>query len=131
MAAEGDRDAFGGPRILVVDDDAPYRVLLQVYLERNGYRIDVAADGAAGLQTARAALPDLILLDLAMPDTDGWYALAELKADAQLAQVPVVVLTASADESSEWRAKEWGVARYVTKSANLEDLLGVLSEVLA
>ena len=120
-----------GKRILVVDDEPSFRSLLRVYLEGKGYRVVDAADGAAGLTTARDAVPDLILLDLTMPGADGWDALTEFKRDPRLASVPVVVLTASADEASEWRAKDLGAVRYVTKSVHLEDLLQTLSEILA
>lgn len=119
-----------GQRILVVDDEASFRHVLRTYLELKGYHVSDAPDGASALRLARSTVPDLILLDLTMPETDGWSALEELKDDPELARVPVVVLTASADESSEWRAKERGAVRYVTKSANLEEVVETLNDVL-
>ena len=118
------------PHILVMDDDAWFRSILRMYLEAKGYRVTDAADAATGLENAHRDVPDLILLDLTMPETDGWYALEKVKGDSLLAGVPVVVLTASADESTEWRAKELGAARYVTKSVHLEDLLVTLNQLL-
>jgi CheY-like chemotaxis protein len=117
--------------ILVVDDEAWFRSIVRMYLESKGYRVSDTADAATGLETARRDVPDLILLDLTMPETDGWYALGQLKADPLLTDVPVVVLTASADESTEWRAKELGAVRYITKSVHLEDLLSTLNQILA
>jgi CheY-like chemotaxis protein len=114
-----------------VDDDAWFRSIVRMFLEGKGYRVTDAADAATGLEAAHGDLPDLILLDLTMPETDGWYALGKLKGDPLLTRVPVVVLTATADESTEWRAKELGAVRYVTKSVHLEDLLSTLNQVLA
>ncbi len=119
------------PHILIVDDDPWFRSMVRMYLEGKGYRVTDAVDAATGLETAQRDVPDLILLDLTMPETDGWYALGKLKGDSVLAGVPVVVLTASADESTEWRAKELGAARYVTKSVHLEDLHSTLNQLLA
>lgn len=118
-------------RILVVDDDGSLRMLLRVYLEGKGYGVSDAPDGETALLMARKTVPHLVLLDLTMPDTDGWHALAEFRRDPVLGDVPVVVLTGSADESIEWRAKELGAARYVTKTVNLEELLNTVNEVLA
>ena len=118
------------PHILVVDDDGWFRSIVRMYLEGKGYRVTDAADAATALESAHRDVPDLILLDLTMPETDGWYALEKAKGDSLLAGVPVVVLTASADESTEWRAKELGAVRYVTKSVHLEDLLLTLNQLL-
>lgn len=73
----------------------------------------------------------MILLDLAMPESDGWEVLRGLRGDPLLAEVPVIVLTARADESTEWRAKDLGAARYVTKSVSLDDLLRMVVDFLA
>jgi CheY-like chemotaxis protein len=116
---------------LVVDDEGWFRSVVRMYLEGKGYRVNDAADAATGLEIARRDVPALILLDLTMPETDGWYALEKLKADPVLADVPVIVLTASAEESTEWRAKELGAVRYITKSIHLEDLLATVNQVLA
>ena len=118
------------PHVLVVDDDAWFRSIVRMYLEGKGYRVTDAADAATALENAHGDVPDLILLDLTMPETDGWYALEKLKGDSLLSGIPVVVLTASADESTEWRAKELGAVRYVTKSVHIEDLLSTLNQLL-
>lgn len=108
-----------------------FRTLLRVYLEGKGHHVDEAADARAALEQARIAVPDVILLDPAMPRRDGWQALQGLCEDPRLARVPVVVLTRRADESTEWRAKELGASRYVTKPVSLDDLLGMVDQLLA
>jgi CheY-like chemotaxis protein len=81
--------------ILVVDDDADLRQTLQILLNDSGYQVTAAASGQAALEQLTAgARPDLILLDLMMPDMNGWQFLERAQADAMLAAIPVVIMTA-------------------------------------
>ena len=81
--------------ILVVDDDADLRLTLQLLLDDSGYRVTAAASGQAALdQLTAGARPDLILLDLMMPEMNGWQFLERTHADAVLASIPVVIMTA-------------------------------------
>ena len=81
--------------ILVVDDDADLRQTLQLLLDDSGYRVTAAASGQAALdQLLAGARPDLILLDLMMPEMNGWQFLERARADASLAAIPVVIMTA-------------------------------------
>jgi DNA-binding response OmpR family regulator len=100
------------PRILVADDDADIRELLRVMLERCAAEVDLVADGDAALDAAVSNPPDLVVLDVHMPRTDGWETLAALKGRAQ---VPVLVLTGSATERDERRAQALGADGYLTK----------------
>src|SRR5947208_1252904 len=115
-----------GPRVLVVEDDPSVRGLLQTLLAAEGYDVDVASDGLAGLVKASSTKPALILLDLMMPDLGGIRVLEELRADVALADVPVVVVTGKVDAVPSLRsllgeesvfAKPFGVAELLARVA--------------
>ncbi|MBB5712309.1 PAS domain-containing hybrid sensor histidine kinase/response regulator [Sphingomonas xinjiangensis] len=84
--------------ILVIDDEAPMRELLGRFLRREGFHVVTAADGAQGLAAARSQRPAAIILDVLMPQVDGWSVLGALKADAALADIPVVMVTSSREK---------------------------------
>lgn len=106
-------------RLLLVDDEAPLRQLLGEYLARAGYDIVSAADGATALRIAREELPDLVVLDIKMPGTDGWRALEQLRA---FTQVPVIMLTALSDEPYVLRGFALGADDYVPKPFSFAQL---------
>ena len=109
--------------VLVVDDDPGVRELLGRTLSKDGFRVETAADGAAALRRARELRPDVITLDVLMPGMDGWAVLSALKSDADLAGIPVVMLTV-VDEKPLGFAL--GVAEYLTKPIDRGRLAGVL-----
>jgi len=109
--------------VLVVDDDPGVRELLSRTLSKDGFRVETAADGAAALRRARELRPDVITLDVLMPGMDGWAVLSALKSDADLAGIPVVMLTV-VDEKPLGFAL--GVAEYLTKPIDRGRLAGVL-----
>ena len=109
--------------VLVVDDDPGVRNLLGRSLSRDGFRVETAADGTTGLRLARELRPDIITLDVLMPDMDGWAVLSALKSDADLAEIPVVMLTV-VDEKPMGFAL--GVAEYLTKPIDRSRLATVL-----
>ena len=90
--------------VLIVDDQAPIRNLLTMALSEAGAVVATADDGRTALQQVRARPPELILLDLAMPDVDGWHVLEGLQADPSTARIPVVLQTSSEDLASYARA---------------------------
>lgn len=100
--------------ILIVEDVELNRDLLVQLLEEN-YRLVLAADGEAALQKAAEARPDLILMDLSLPRMDGWEATRRLKADAEFARIPVIVLSAHAMRGHEERARASGCDDFLTK----------------
>jgi two-component system alkaline phosphatase synthesis response regulator PhoP len=104
--------------VLVVDDEPDVRVLCKVNLEFEGYRVLEAGDGEAAIEMANREAPDLILLDLMMPHVNGWDVMKRLKEDEKTANIPIVLLTAMADEASQMRGWEQGVLDYVTKPFN-------------
>jgi PAS domain S-box-containing protein len=109
--------------VLVIDDDPAVRNLLGRSLSRDGFRVETAADGATGLRRAQELRPDIITLDVLMPDRDGWAVLAELKSDPLLAAIPVVMVTV-VDEKPMGFAL--GVAEYLTKPIDRARLAAVL-----
>jgi DNA-binding response OmpR family regulator len=106
-------------RILVVDDDADIRDLLRVILERCAHEVDLVADGEAALDAAVSDPPDLVVLDLQLPRTNGWDILAALK---ERSEVPVLLLTGSASESDQRRARTLGADGYLTKPFRVVEL---------
>jgi two-component system, OmpR family, KDP operon response regulator KdpE len=114
-------------RILVVDDDDDIRSLLVALFERAGYSVTEAATGRAGLRAMYEAPPDLILLDVGMPELDGWQTLERIR---DLSDVPVVMLTARAGELDKVRGLRSGADDYVTKPFGVEEVLARLRAAL-
>ncbi len=119
------------PRILVIEDEPDLVELVRINLELSGHEVLSAADGAEGLTAARHERPDLILLDVMMPVLDGWQVLLALKEDAELEDIPVVMLTALSEERDLIRGHLQGAIRYVTKPFEMRELLRVIEEGLA
>jgi two-component system alkaline phosphatase synthesis response regulator PhoP len=115
-------------RILIVEDNAELAFGLRNNLEIEGYRIDVAADGQAGLDAALSAPPDLMILDLMLPKLDGFRVLRSIR-DAGLL-LPILILTAKGDESDKVRGLKMGADDYVTKPFALLELLARVEAVL-
>jgi PAS domain S-box-containing protein len=105
--------------ILLIDDDPAVRDLLPRALERHDLHIETAADGASGLELARLLMPDLIILDILMPEVDGWTVLNELKASSETAAIPVILLTIADDAK---RGVVLGAAETLNKPADLDRL---------
>src|SRR5262245_22965203 len=95
-------------KILLVEDNEMNRDMLSRRLERKGYEVLIAVDGAEGLQKARSETPDLILMDMSLPVIDGWEATRQLKAGETTRSIPVIALTAHAMSTDEQRAQEVG-----------------------
>jgi CheY-like chemotaxis protein len=113
------------PTILVVDDDPTVRELMQRFLRSAGFNIVTAAGGEEGLRRAREVRPDAITLDVMMPGMDGWAVLAALKADPDLADIPVTMLTIVEDRSMGYAL---GAADYLTKPIDRERLVAALTK---
>lgn len=104
-----------GYRVLVVEDSAVIRRLIEVCLRPANVEIVMREDGPAGLNAARTENPDLLVLDIGLPEMDGWQVLDELRKDPAMHKLPVLVLTAHAEEESRRRADEGGADAFVTK----------------
>jgi two-component system alkaline phosphatase synthesis response regulator PhoP len=118
-------------RVLVIDDEAPIRLLCRVNLEAEGMQVLEAGDGPAGLEQARNARPDVILLDVMMPGLDGWAVAEELVDDASTHDIPIVFLTARAELRDRARGLELGGVDYVTKPFNPVELASLVRNLLA
>ena len=118
-------------RVLVVDDEAPIRLLCRVNLEAEGMEVLEAPDGKAGLELARKESPDAILLDVMMPGMDGWAVAEELLRDERTAGIPIVFLTARADVRDRARGMDLGGVDYVTKPFNPVELASLVRETVA
>jgi CheY-like chemotaxis protein len=122
--------AAGQPRVLIVDDERAIRLLCRINLGLAGMEVLEATDGAAGLAAARREHPDLILLDVMMPDVDGWEVARELARDEATRDIPIVFLTARAERVDELRGYEAGAVAYVTKPFDPVWLGNFLHEVI-
>jgi GAF domain-containing protein/CheY-like chemotaxis protein len=118
-------DSPGVPTVLVIDDEAAVRDLMQRFLTREGFRVVTAAAGEEGLRRARELRPDAITLDVMMPGMDGWAVLSALKADVAVADIPVIMLTIVDDKNLGYAL---GAADYLTKPIDRERLVTVLEK---
>jgi DNA-binding response OmpR family regulator len=105
-------------RVLVVDDEDDIRELCRVNLEFEGFDVDDAPNGPRALEHVSRVRPDVIFLDLMMPEMDGWEVLRRLKEDDATADIPVVLLTARTGEDDQMRGWQEGILEYVSKPFN-------------
>jgi len=117
-------------RILLVEDNELNRDMLSRRLVRRGYHVEIAVDGREGLSMAGTSSPDLILLDLSLPEMDGWEVLRHLKQDPRMKDIPVVALTAHALVTDRNRAMEAGFDDYDIKPVEMPRLLRKMETLL-
>ncbi len=118
------------PRVLVVDDEAPIRLLCRVNLEAERMEVIEAPDGPSGIEAVRREQPDVILLDVMMPGLDGWRVAEELLDDPRTSSIPIVFLTARAELRDQARGLDLGGLDYVTKPFNPVDLAPLIRDVI-
>ena len=116
--------------VLVVDDEAPIRLLCRVNLEAEGMEVLEAGDGPTGLEKARNDDPDVILLDVMMPDRSGWEVAEELLADDATSGIPIVFLTARAEVRDRAKGIDLGGVDYVTKPFNPVELAPLVRDLV-
>jgi DNA-binding response OmpR family regulator len=117
-------------RTLIVDDEAPIRLLCRVNLEAEGIEVLEAADGASGLELARSEKPDAILLDVMMPGLDGWNVAERLLTEEGTSAIPIIFLTARADLRDRVRGMDAGGVDYITKPFNPLELASLVRGVV-
>jgi two-component system alkaline phosphatase synthesis response regulator PhoP len=122
--------SLANQRILVVDDDPDITRLLRAYLEQSGFTVLSAADGASALQLLRTERPALMLLDLMLPDRDGWDITRAVRGDQALRQTAIIMLTARVDDSDKIVGLELGADDYVTKPFNPREVVARVRSVL-
>ncbi len=130
MRREFNRRGTGVAKILVVEDNEMNRDMIARRLERRGYQVVVAVDGAQGLALAESEAPDLILMDMSLPVLDGWEATRRLKAAPETRAIPVIALTAHAMSEDRDKALEAGCDDYDTKPVDLPRLLAKIEAFL-
>ena len=119
------------PKILIVEDNPENRDALSRRLERRGFEVVIAVDGKIGVAMAHTEKPDLILMDMNMPELDGWEATRQIKAAPECRAIPVIALTAHAMSGDRERALEAGCADYHTKPVELPKLLAQIEALLS
>ena len=117
-------------RILVVDDDKSIVRVLRGYLEQSGYQVLTAADGETALHMLRRERPDLVILDLMMPNLDGWEVTRIVRADKGLAATPIIMLTARVEDTDKIVGLELGADDYITKPFNAREVVARVNALL-
>jgi CheY-like chemotaxis protein len=117
------------PRVLVVDDDDVIRQLISVNLELEGFEVHTAVDGQDALDKVKGIAPDVITLDVMMPRLDGWGAAEKLREDPVTRHIPVVLLSARAQEADLKRGERIGVDAYLTKPFDPDELIQIVARL--
>lgn len=117
-------------RILVVDDDKSIVKVVRSYLEQAGYEVRVAYDGSTALHSLRSEKPDLLVLDLMLPDRDGWEITRLIRSDASLGAMPIIMLTARVEDTDKIVGLELGADDYITKPFNAREIVARVRALL-
>jgi two-component system alkaline phosphatase synthesis response regulator PhoP len=125
-----ERAKTGMTKVLVIDDEAPIRLLCRVNLEAEGMDVIEAADGPSGVEKARDEGPDVILLDVMMPGLDGWRVAEQLLDDPSTTRIPIVFLTARAEFRDRAKGLDIGGVDYITKPFNPLELAPLVQRLL-
>jgi DNA-binding response OmpR family regulator len=115
VAGGGEQPESGAPVVLVVDDEPAIRLVCRLNLRTAGFETIEASDGESALELARSAKPDLILLDIMLPKSDGFTVAQELVGEAETSEIPIVFITARSDAKDQLRGYEAGGVAFVTK----------------
>jgi len=116
--------------VLIIEDNPVNRDVLGRRLERRGYNVRFAEDGPSGIAATKNLKPDVVLMDIGLGEMDGWEATRRIKADAEIAGIPIIALTASAFESDRVKSLAAGCCDFDTKPVDLPRLLGKIENSL-
>ena len=119
------------PRVLVVDDEIGIVRLIQVNLERQGYQVETASNGAEALEKIRRERPNLLVLDVMMPEMNGFELLTIIRSDPALADMPVIMLTAKAQDADVFKGYQLQADMYLTKPFNPSELIAFVKRILS
>jgi two-component system cell cycle response regulator DivK len=117
-------------QILIVEDNEDNQDLMRFLLERAGYEVKTVENARAGIDTAHLCMPDIILMDLSLPEMDGWSAAREIKADPILAKIPLIAVTAHTMAGDRRKALEAGFDTYISKPINIHMFDTTVGKVL-
>ena len=118
------------PAILLIEDNDDNRWIYSTVLEHHGHTVHLAVNGAEGVRMAQDVIPDVILLDIAMPTMTGWEAITLLKVHPRTAHIPVIALTAHALKSDEERAMQLGFDAFIRKPVEPKRVLEIVEEIV-
>jgi two-component system, cell cycle response regulator DivK len=119
-----------GRRILIVEDDEDSREVYREVLQDSGFEVDTAVTGPEALRMARERHPDAILMDISIPEMDGWTVTSELSGDPQTSDIPVIIVTAYAFHADRVRAEDMGCAGFLTKPCEPSRVLAEIERTL-
>ena len=118
-------------KILAVDDERHIVRLVQINLQKEGYEVVTASNGREALEKVKSEKPDLVVMDVMMPEMDGFEALEQMKADPETANVPVIMLTAKAQDADVFSGWQKGADLYLTKPFNPAELLTFVKRIFS
>lgn len=118
-------------RVLVIEDEPNISEAIRFILTRGGWQVEVEADGLAALNRLRAAPPDALILDLMLPDMDGFDVLRQVRAETRTRDLPVLMLTAKGQSTDRDLAAKLGVTRFMTKPFANADVVAALQDMVA
>jgi excisionase family DNA binding protein len=130
LARSGPGRQQSGPPVLLVDDDRGMRELVRIQLEREGYDVQEAASAAEGLAAIESRKPELILLDVMMPHTDGWEMLRQIQERYGAGSIPVLMFSGQVDEDGRRQATTNGARGFVGKGFDLDELVSQAKTIL-
>ncbi len=116
-------------KVLYIEDNDDNIYMLKTRLERKGYEVLIAKDGFAGIQSAKDAQPDIILLDVGLPDMDGYQTASKIKQDPSILHIPIIMLTAHALSDDREKAIKAGAEEYEAKPVNFVALLAKIEQL--
>src|SRR5512140_60537 len=119
-----------GEAVLVIDDSPTILKVVQLVLTKAGYRVTTASDGDEGVEAARSARPDIILLDFVMPKMNGYQVCQALHQEEALREVPVILMSAKGDQVGERFVRAMGIVDYITKPFSPEAIIGVVQHTV-
>ena len=119
------------PLILVIDDDLANLALAEALLQAEGFQVNVAMDARTALKVLETVTPALILMDIQLPEVDGWELTRQLKADPATSAIPVIAITAYGKAGDERKAKQAGFVEFLAKPVSTRDLPGIVRRHLA
>ena len=117
-------------KILIIDDEPELVKAVQIRLETSGYEVEIAYDGQTGLKKAEEIKPDLILLDIIIPNVDGYEVCRELKDNPKTKNIPIIILSASHQKDLENKCKKLDVTKIISKPFETNDLLDIINQTL-
>ncbi len=118
-------------KVLLVDDEPDYLKIIKRRLEANNYQVTTATNGRESIEQAKKVLPDIIIMDIMMPELDGIAAILKLRFIKETRSIPVIVCTAVKENEDEIVARSLGVAGYIRKASEMEGLVKKIEEVLS